>query len=167
MAYTDANWGGCKDTRRSTTGWIIRLGNCWIDWKVHKQPTVALSSCEAEYMAICEVTQAIMWTIAMMKEMDIHTATNITGRTSSNLPIPVVTSDNKSAIAMAKNDMLHNRSKHIDIKYHFIRDEITKGTISLQWISTHDQVADIFTKTLVPRLFLKFRDLLVKKFQEL
>jgi hypothetical protein len=160
VGYCDASWGSCRDSGRSTTGWIIKLGECFIDWNVHKQETVALSSCEAEYMAIVSITQAIMWTISMLKEIGIDFHPSVPS--SVSFPIPIILSDNKSAIAMGKNDIMHNRSKHINIKHHFIRDEISKGTIILQWISTQDQIADIFTKTLQPRIFIKIRNLLLK-----
>jgi hypothetical protein len=80
--------------------------------------------------------------------------------------VPLVLCDNKSAIAMGHTDALHSRSKHIDIRHHFIREQIEKGRISLQWISTQEQVADILTKTLQPRIFLRFRDQLVCAVQQ-
>jgi hypothetical protein len=158
VVYADANWGGCKDTRRSTTGWIICLGRCPIDWRSQKQPTVALSSCEAEYMAVCDATQGAMWIHQLLVEIGFIAwmCPN-----ASSPPVPLVLSDNKSAIALAHNDGSHGFSKHIAIKHHFIRDEINAKFISLQWISTHEQLADIFTKVLPTRIFTKFRDQLV------
>jgi len=158
VVFADANWGGCKDTRRSTTGWLIRLGRCPIDWRSQKQPTVALSSCEAEYMAVCDATQSAMWIHQLLVEIGFIAwmCPN-----ASTPPVPLVLSDNKSAIALAHNDGSHGFSKHIAIKHHFIRDQVEAKFVSLQWISTHDQVADIFTKVLPTRIFTKFRDQLV------
>jgi Reverse transcriptase (RNA-dependent DNA polymerase) len=158
VVFADANWGGCKDTRRSTTGWLIRLGRCPIDWRSQKQPTVALSSCEAEYMAVCDATQSAMWIHQLLVEIGFIAwmCPN-----ASTPPVPLVLSDNKSAIALAHNDGSHGFSKHIAIKHHFIRDQVEAKFVSLQWISTHDQVADIFTKVLPTRIFAKFRDQLV------
>jgi hypothetical protein len=152
VSFADSDWAGCPDTRRSTTGWLLCLGGCLIDWHCQKQPTVALSSCEAEYMALSSAVQGVMWTRKLLGEL---------GLTDSESSSTLLHSDNKSAVAMARNDVLHNRSKHIDIRYHFIREEITAGRIHLQWIPTEEQRADILTKALPPRAFLKFRDLLV------
>ena len=80
---------------------------------------------------------------------------------SSTAKIPILLSDNKAAIALAKNDVLHNRSKHIDIKHHFIREQLDAGSIILQWISSADQLADVFTKALPARIFSPLRDRLV------
>jgi hypothetical protein len=135
-AFADANWAGCTDTRRSTTGWILRLGNgCIIDWNCKLQHTVALSSCEAEYMAMVAAIQAIIWTQKLLKELNLPPQSI---HCSSVTPIGTSTAllygDNKSAIAMSKNDVDHSRSKHIDIRYHFIRDEISSGRVVLKWI---------------------------------
>jgi hypothetical protein len=158
VVFADANWGGDKDSRRSTTGWLIRLGRCPIDWRSHKQPTVALSSCEAEYMAICDATQSAMWLHQLLGEIGFLAwmCPNATPP-----PVPLILSDNKSAIALAHNDGSHGSSKHIDIKHHFIREQVAAKFVSLQWVSTHDQVADIFTKVLKTHIFNKFRDQLV------
>ena len=158
VVFADANWGNCKDTRRSVTGWLIRLGNSWVDWCCQKQATVALSSCEAEYMAVSAATQGAIWMQQLLEEMSFMEWTN--GGDKSP-PVPLVLCDNKSAIAMGHTDALHSRSKHIDIRHHFIREQIERGRIALQWISTQEQVADILTKTLQPRIFLRFRDQLV------
>jgi reverse transcriptase-like protein len=168
VIYADANWGSCKDSRRSTTGWLIQLGNCWIDWSCHKQATVALSSCEAEYMAVTASTQGAMWMSQLLHEIGFMRwiCGGASSPSSTISPVPLIYSDNKSAIAMAQNDSLHSRSKHIDIKHHFIREQIEKKFIQIQWISTHQQVADILTKTLQPRTFIKFRDLLVATWEE-
>lgn len=156
--FADANWGNCKDTRRSVTGWLIRLGNSWVDWCCRKQATVALSSCEAEYMAVSAATQGAIWMQQLLEEMSFMESIN--GGAKSP-PVPLVLCDNKSAIAMGHTDALHSRSKHIDIRHHFIREQIERGRIALQWISTQEQVADILTKTLQPRIFIRFRDQLV------
>jgi hypothetical protein len=164
--YADASWGNCTDTGRSTTGWIIRYGKCWIDWNCHKQETVALSSCESEYMSISAATTSTMWTLKLLKEVTANDRRSSSSSTvSSELQgisaVPLLLSDNKSAIAIAKNDVHHNRSKHINIKHHFIREQLSNGTIVLDWISTLQQVADILTKTLQPRAFSRLRDVIV------
>jgi hypothetical protein len=156
--FADADWGQCKDTRRSTTGELVRLGECWIDWRCHKQKTVALSSAEAEYMALTSATQTALWVHSLLEEMRfLHWACGGEGCPS----VPLIFSDNKSAIAIAHTDALHARTKHIDIRHHFVREQVDRKFIHLKWIPTQDQVADILTKTLQPRIFVRFRDMIV------
>ncbi len=161
--YADASWAGCKDSRRSTTGWLIRVGNSWVDWCCSKQATVALSSCEAEYMAATAAVQGAIWVQQLLGEIGFLAQTDASGSggTKAAQPVPLVLSDSKSAIAVAHTDALHSRSKHIDIRHHFIREAIERGFVKLEWISTHEQVADILTKSLQPRLFTKFATQLV------
>ena len=164
-AYSDANWGNCKDSRRSTTGWLLQLGNCWIDWNCHKQVTVALSSCEAEYMAMGSATQAVLWTTSILRELYMMPVDSNGGGdalTVSPSSVPILYGDNKSAIAMAINDAMHNRSKHIDIRHHFIRDAITAGRIKIEWVSSQEQIADVLTKTMGAGPFIRLRDMLVE-----
>ena len=156
--FADANWGSCRDSRRSTSGWLISLCGSWIDWSCKKQETVALSSCEAEYVAASAAAAGVTWTVQLLREIGFMKWIAGGGQLS---PIPLLFSDNRSALAMSQTDSLHSRSKHIDIKHHFIREQVEHKAITLQWISTHQQVADILTKTLPPRLFTKFRDALV------
>ena len=108
-------------------------------------------------MALCSATQGAMWTINLLKELGIDFCGTGGDRAVT------IHCDNKSAIAMGNNDVMHNRSKHIDIKYHFIREQIQKGTIMINWISNTQQVADILTKTLLPKLFRQFRNQLVQE----
>ncbi len=169
--WCDANWAGCKDTRRSTSGYLLRFHGCWIDWRCHKQETVALSSCEAEYMALTDAATEARWIRTLLAELEAASSnvrSNISSPPSAlaSPPIPILHCDNQSAIALAQNDVNHSRSKHIDLRHHFIRDEITAGRISLKWVSSQDQVADILTKTLLPRIFLRLRDQLVTELPE-
>jgi hypothetical protein len=150
--YCDADWGGDLTDRKSTTGYCTFINGNLIDWQSKKQSTVALSSTEAEYMAISEVTKEIMWLRSILAELHISVVTPT-----------VIYVDNQSAIKISENDISHARTKHIDIRHHFIRDTINSGVIKLQWISTNDQLADIFTKALpIPR-YTSIRDRLVSK----
>lgn len=163
-AFADANWGGCADTRRSTTGFIVALGSDLLDWQSRKQTTVALSTCEAEYMAISAASQAVAWARGFLHEIEAieaGVATESGEKLHPSTSVPILFSDNKAAIALAKNDILHSRSKHIDIKHHFIREQLDSGLITLQWISSEQQLADALTKALSPRVFLPLRDQLV------
>jgi hypothetical protein len=115
-----------------------------------KQPTVATSTCEAEYMAIYKAVQEIMWLSNFLQELKLIV-----------IPQSIIHSDNHAAITISENDSYHDRSKHIDIKYHFIREAIKNNIIKVQYISTHDQQADILTKATGSNILSKFRNLLM------
>ena len=151
-AFTDADWAGDINDRKSTTGFIIKINECVINWISKKQSTVALSTAEAEYMSISAAIQEVIWINQLMNELGFNVIKPM-----------IVYSDNQSAIAMSNNDVHHNRTKHIDIRHHFIRDIIKQGNVTLDWISTQDQVADILTKPLVSTLFEKLRNQIMMK----
>ena len=174
VAYADANWAGCKETSRSTTGTILTLGGSIIDWSSKRQTTVALSSCEAEYMAVCHTAQSIMWLQSLLGEIGFTdsdaTHAAATAQSASTAPstaatlvtrTPTLFNDNQSAIAMSANDVFHQRSKHISIRYHFVREAIASKKLRLKWCSTREQLADILTKPLSPALHTRLRDVLV------
>jgi hypothetical protein len=119
--YLDANWAGDMDTIRSTTGYIITLNNCAIAWKSRRQPTVALSTMESEYMALTEVTKELM-DQTLLAELD-----------SKSKDEPTLFSDNQSAIALAENPVTHPRAKNIDLRYHFVREAIQDKII---WVKS-------------------------------
>ena len=153
--YCDADWGGDLNDRKSTTGYCTFINNNLISWNSKKQRTVALSSTEAEYMAINEVAKELMWLRIILKEMNINV------KSPSILYV-----DNQSAIKISENDTEHDRTKHIDIRYYFIRDLITNGEIKLHWVSTAEQLADIFTKPLGGTIFTNLRDILMKNYKQ-
>ena len=136
-AYTDADWAGDYDTRRSTTGYVVQVNNSTVSWMSKKQATVALSSAEAEYMALAAVAQEVKWIQQLLTELSVIAHINT-----------VVYSDNQAAIAISKNDIHHDRTKHIDIRHHFVRECVQHGIFSIEWISTTQQIADILTKAL-------------------
>lgn len=140
----DSDYGGCPDTYRSTTGWVFLLAGAPVSWSSKRQKTVAMSSCEAEYVAASEATKEAMWLRRLLKELiGVHTLRN-TGRSYTlNLEI-----DNNSAMKLSKNPEFHARSKHIAIRHHFIREQIADGAIALQRIDTANNLADILTKGL-------------------
>ena len=137
IGLSDSDWASCKEDRRSTTGYVFYLNSDGpaISWKSRKQPTVALSSCEAEYMALTATTQEAIFLSNLMKDFGIK------------LPktIPLY-GDNQGAIALVKNPVQHNRSKHIDIKFHFIREKYMQKIIEINYIPTNNNIADLFTK---------------------
>ena len=135
-AYADSDWSGDKSDRKSTTGYIVQLNGNTVCWQSKKQHTVALSSTEAEYMALSAATSEVRWTLMLLQEMIQLTA-----------PVDLFC-DNQSAVAIVRSDKYSERTKHIDTRHHFIKQFIRDGSINLQWISTEDQLADLLTKTL-------------------
>jgi len=135
--YSDSDHGRCKDTRRSVTGFVFYLAGSPICWQSRQQPTVALSSMEAEYMAACATTQEALWLVALLKAL---------GFTQSR-PV-LIQEDNQSAIEYSKNPTSHKYTKHIDTRYHFVREQVVAKTVELRKVASADNVADIFTKPL-------------------
>jgi hypothetical protein len=138
-----------RSDRRSTGGYVFNLGSGAISWSSKKQTAVALSTCEAEYMAMTQSAKEAIWLRKLFRELK--------SSDSDSLPTTIYP-DNQGAIALAKNPEFHSRTKHIDIQYHFVRECIDRGQIKLEYIPTNDQVADGLTKALPPTKFLKFRD---------
>ena len=139
--YSDSDWGGGLPTRRSTTGYVFQFAGGPISWSSRLQPTVALSSTEAEYMAVSAASQEAVWLRQLFDSMHLH----ITG------PLTIY-ADNQGCMALAINPVYHARTKHIAIKYHFTRELVAAGTIKLEYIPTADNIADLFTKPLTPQL---------------
>jgi transposase InsO family protein len=137
VGYSDADWAGDLDTRRSTTSFLFKLGSVPICWKSKRQPTVALSTAEAEYMALSMAVQTAIWIRKLLKDFDI----------ASEEPT-VIYEDNQGCIAMAKNPVNHERTKHIDIRYNFVRERVEDKTIVVKYLETTEMLADILTKGL-------------------
>jgi transposase InsO family protein len=146
-AFCDSDWAGDPDSRRSTTGFGVFLGPCLVSWCAKKQPVVARSSTEAEYRALAVVTTEVYWLRMLLKDL----------RISLHVP-PTIWCDNIGALALASNPVYHARTKHIEVDYHFVREKVVNKDILVKFISTHDQLADVFTKGLTSARFCFLRN---------
>lgn len=138
-AYVDSDWAGDTSDRRSNTGYVAVLAGGPISWSSRKQRTVALSTMEAEYMALSDATKEIVYIRDLLKHI----------RHESILSEPtVIYCDNQSAIKLSKNSVFHSRSKHIDIRYHFSREAQERGDIIVKYVPTDEMSADVLTKSI-------------------
>jgi hypothetical protein len=142
VGYTDSNWAGNIDNARSTTGYIFYLANGPISWKSKEQKTVALSSTEAEYMSLTAAAQEALHLRSLLPIIGVDTT----------LPT-VIYEDNEGALQLANNPVHHDRTKHIHIKHHFIRDTIATKQISVLRVVTKDNVADMLTKAVTSTVY--------------
>lgn len=147
IGYSDSDYAGDIDDRKSTSGMLYCLGSSPITWNSGKQKVVALSSCEAEYIAAAYDACQGVWLARLLKDL-------VGGKPGA----PILWVDNKFAIDLAKNPVHHERSKHIETKYHYIRKSAEDGKISLEQIPTGDQLADIMTNSLARVKFQELRD---------
>ncbi|XP_065622730.1 secreted RxLR effector protein 161-like [Quercus suber] len=134
--YSDVDWAGCVDDRKSTFGGCFYLGNNLVSWMSKKQNSVSFSMAEAEYIAVASCCAQLLWMKKLLHDYGITQDTMC------------VFCDNTSAINLSKNPVQHSKSKHIEIRYHFIRDLVEEKTVYLDFITTDNQKANIFTKPL-------------------
>lgn len=149
VGYSDADWASSTDDRRSISGYCFSLSSAGplISWKSRKQPTVALSSCEAEYMALAAAVQESLYLKQLMCDFGMHEC--------KDKPV-LIFEDNQGTIALAKDPINHQRTKHIDIRYHFIRTELNSRKILIKYCPTTDMVADVMTKAATKFKLQKF-----------
>lgn len=147
-AYSDADYAGDIMTRRSCSGMVCKFMDGAITWNSQRQKCVAMSTTEAELIAASEATKEIVWLSRLLCE--ITTVTEI----------PVLMVDNMSTLKLVNNPIFHKRSKHIDVRYFFIRDKVEDGSLTVDHIASDEQIADIFTKPLAKDRFQRLRNLL-------
>jgi hypothetical protein len=136
-AYVDADYGGCRDSRRSTSGYVFTMAGGVVSWSSKRQAAVATSTVEAEYVAMSRCAQQMVWMHSWLREVDID----------YSLP-GLMKGDNRGAISLTKNTRDHGKVKHIDIRHHYIRDLLKSGDISIEYVTSADNLVDLFTKPL-------------------
>ena len=144
ISYSDADWFGDKHDRKTTSGYLFKFLNAPISWCAKKQPVVALSTCESEYIVGCMAACREVWLENILKKVEKEV----------RRPIALFI-DNKSAINLSRNLVLHGRSKHIEAKFQFLREQMNKEALQIVQCSSELQLADIFMKTLKVDKFIK------------
>ena len=143
-SYSDADWAGDVGDRKSTSGYVFLLGGATVSWKSAKQTTVAVSTAEGDYIALSTASQGAIWFQRLMSDLSKKIFQEI-----------IIYEDDQSTICLAKNQTVHERTRHIDIKYHFICDLVEAGKIKLIYCATENMVDNIFTKGLTIKQFEK------------
>ena len=147
IGYVDADHVRDIDSRRSVTGYIFLLANGPVSWSSKQQASVALSSMEAEYMAASAACQEAVWLDRVLQELG-----------NTNTDTITLYEDNKSCIQFTKNNNVHKRSKHIDQRYHYIRELVANNKVKLEYVPTDQNIADLFTKPLSSERFILLRN---------
>ena len=147
VGYSDSDWGGNIDDFKSTSGYVFNIGSGAVSWASKKQDVVALSTTEAEYISLSVASCQALWLRNVLHELKCPQEKGT-----------IMFCDNQSSISLSKNPVFHGRSKHINIKYHFIRELIKDGEVYIKYCKTQDQVADVFTKALKTDSFLKMKE---------
>ncbi|CAL9006084.1 unnamed protein product [Prunus brigantina] len=143
-AYSDSDWAGDINTRRSTTGFVVYLGSNPVSWQSKKQGSVSRSSTEAEYKALANASADVVWIRQLLVDLHVYLSEP-----------PILYCDNLSALALSSNPIYHSRIKHLDIDFHFIRERVQRRDFLVQYIPTDEQVADVLTKGLHGPVFSK------------
>lgn len=141
--YCDADWASDIDNRRSCTGYVFKVSNAAVSWGSKRQQTIALSSTEAEYMAMSSAVQEAIWLKQLADELGCRTKRAVK-----------LFCDNQSAIKLTESDIYRQRSKHIDIRFHYIRNIIKEGKVDVIYVNTKENVADSLTKAVTTEKFI-------------
>jgi transposase InsO family protein len=152
-AFADSDYAEDQSDRKSVSGWVAKLNGDPVSWSSKKQPVVALSTCEAELYAEAAAIQEVLWLRGLCSELGLNVECGAS----------TVYGDNQAAIAVSANGIKSQRTKHVDVKYHFITETIEAEKVKLQWVPSAQQQADIFTKALATPIFLGLRKQLMTR----
>jgi hypothetical protein len=147
QGYVDSDWAGSTVDRKSTSGCCFSLGSAMVSWCSRKQTFVALSTAEAEYIAVCMAVHEAVWLQKLLA-----------GLFGQMLDPTVIHCDNQSCVKLSENPVSHDSSKHVEIKFHYIRDMVLRKAVLMQYLPTDEQIADVLTKPLAKSKFEYFRD---------
>jgi hypothetical protein len=146
VGFTDADWGGSRPDRRSTSGYVYLIGGTALSWSSTRQKIVSLSTTEAEYIASSGATQELIWLRQLLKDVQNISLSPVPQ--AVDVPATPLHIDNQSAMSLTQTPEYRRRTKHIDISYHFVREKVTSGEIKVIYTPTDDMTADILTKAL-------------------
>ena len=146
IGFTDSDYAGSVEDRRSTSGYVFMLSGAAVAWSSQKQPIVTLSTTEAEFVAAAGSSCQAIWMQRVLKKIGYK------GSEST-----IIFCDNSSTIKLSRNPVMHGKSKHIDVRYHFLRELVNDGVVQLQFCGTRHQLADILTKPLKLESFWELR----------
>jgi hypothetical protein len=149
IGYSDSDWAGNLDDRKSTTGYAFNIGSRVVSWSSKKHPTISLSSTEEKYKALCTTTCEVVWLRRLLQDVG-----------EERKEPTMMRCDNQSSINIAKNPIFHARTRHVEAQYHFVKEKLQSNEITLMYCNTSENVADIFTKPLGKIKFELFREML-------
>eukprot|EP00171_Calliarthron_tuberculosum_P001088 IDg1088t1 len=148
LGYCDSDWGGCVETRKSTEGYLFLIAGGAVCWRSKKQSIIATSTCEAEYVSLCSAAKEAIWLSRLLA--------TVLGKPSPT-PITIMV-DNEGAIASSHSTSINQRNKHIDMRYHFVREAVLSGLVKIQHCTSEEEAADPLTKPLYRIAFEKHRE---------
>jgi hypothetical protein len=147
QGYVDADWAGSAVDWKSTSGCCFTLGSAMVSWCNRKQSSVALSTAEVEYIALSVAVREVVWLRKLLTYLFDH-----------EMDPTIIHYDNQSCVKLSDNPVFYDRSKHIEIKYHYIKDMVQRKAVHVQYLPKHEQIADMFTKPLAKTKFEYFRE---------
>jgi hypothetical protein len=142
QGYADADWAGSAMDQKSTSGCCFTLGSAMVSWCSRKQSFVAFSTTEAKYIVLCVAVREAVWLCKLLVDLFDY-----------EMDSTIIHCDNQSCVKLSENPVFHNKLKHIEIKYHYIRDMVHRKAVHVQYLSTHEQIAEVFTKPLARTKF--------------